>query len=77
MILTLNELAAAAMQLPAASRAELAEKLVESLDFLESDEHQSIWISEAERRIEDVRSGRVEGISGDEVMEEARRIVGR
>ena len=65
------------MQLPAASRALLAERIVESLDLTETDELQRVWAAEAIRRRDEVRSGRVQPIPGDEVLAEVRRIVGR
>ena len=77
MPLTLNQLAEEAMHLPPASRAELAEKLVESLDFAESDEIHALWAAEAVRRRDEVRSGRVTPILGEEVIAEVRRLVGR
>ena len=75
--MTVEQLAKEAMQLPAASRAELAEKLVESLEFAESDEIQKRWIEEAIRRRDEIRSGKVEPIPGNKVLEEVRRSVGR
>jgi putative addiction module component (TIGR02574 family) len=77
MPLTLDQLTEEAMHLPPKSRAELAEKLVESLDFPQSDDVQAAWAAEAIRRRDDVRSGRVTPIPGDEVIAEVRRIVGR
>lgn len=77
MPLTLEQLAEQAMHLPPASRAELAEKLVGSLDFPENDEAQTLWAAEAIRRRDEVRSGRVTPIPGAEVIAEVRRIVGR
>ena len=77
MPLTLDQLAEEAMHLPHNSRAELAEKLVESLDFPVSDELQSQWAAEAVRRRDEVRSGRVKPIPGEEVIAEMRRLVGR
>jgi putative addiction module component (TIGR02574 family) len=77
MPLTLDQLAEEAMHLPPTSRAELAEKLVESLDFPESDEFHTLWAAEAVRRRDEVRSGRVTSIPGEEVIAEVRRIVGR
>lgn len=77
MSLTLEQLASEAMQLPAASRALLAEKMVASLDLAEADEGQQLWSAEAVRRRDEVRAGRVQPIPGDEVLEEARRLVGR
>jgi putative addiction module component (TIGR02574 family) len=77
MALTLDQLANEAMQLPAESRALLAEKIVESLDLAQTEEIQRLWADEAIRRRDDVRSGRVQPIPGDEVFAEVRRIVGR
>jgi putative addiction module component (TIGR02574 family) len=77
MPLTLDQLAEEAMHLPPASRAELAEKLVESLDFSEGGEIQKLWAAEAIQRRDEVRSGRVQPIPGEQVVAEVRRIVGR
>jgi putative addiction module component (TIGR02574 family) len=77
MSLTLDQLTDEAMQLPSASRALLAERIVESLDLTETDEIQRLWAAEAIRRRDEVRSGRVQPIPGDEVLAEVRRIVGR
>jgi putative addiction module component (TIGR02574 family) len=77
MPLTLDQLAAEAMHLPPASRAELAEKLFESLDLPERDEIQTLWAGEAIRRRDEVRSGRVTPVPGEEVVAEVRRTVGR
>jgi putative addiction module component (TIGR02574 family) len=75
--LTIDQLEREAMQLPPASRARLAEKLVESLDPAEIDEIQRVWSAEAIRRRDEVRSGRVQPIAGEEVLAEVQRIVGR
>jgi len=77
MPLTLDQLADEAMQLPAESRALLAERIVESLDIAQTDEIRRLWAAEAIRRRDEVRSGRVKPIPGDEVLAEVRRIVGR
>ncbi|OLE97042.1 MAG: acyl-protein synthetase [Cyanobacteria bacterium 13_1_20CM_4_61_6] len=65
------------MRLPAASRALLADKLVESLDSAEIDEIQKLWTTEAIRRRDEVRSGEVNPVPGEEVLAEVRRMVGR
>ncbi|MBI4325381.1 MAG: addiction module protein [Chloroflexi bacterium] len=77
MSLTLDQLAAEAMHLPTASRVLLAERIVESLDLTDPDEMQRIWAAEAVRRRDEVRSGRVQPIPGEQVMAEVRQIVGR
>ena len=65
------------MQLPAGSRAQLADKLVESLQSEEPDEIQRLWSAEAIRRRDEIRSGQVKPIPGEQVLEEVRRLVGR
>jgi hypothetical protein len=72
MSLSVEQLAEEAMQLPVASRALLAEKIVESLDFDETEETRQLWAAEAIRRRDEVRSGHVQP-----VLAEVRRIVGR
>jgi len=75
--MSLDELEKEAMQLPAPSRALLADKLVESLGSAALDEIQKLWAAEAIRRRDEVHSGRVKPIPGDDVLAEVRRIVGR
>lgn len=77
MSLTLDQITEEAMKLSADSKAVLADKLVESLDLEEPDEIQRLWSAEAIRRRNEVRSGRVQPVPGDEVLEEVRRLVGR
>ena len=54
------------LSLPSASRALLAEKLVESLEFDTDPEIQAAWTSEAKRRRDEVRDGSVKVIDGNE-----------
>lgn len=77
MSLTVEQLVDEAMRLPPASRAELADKIAESLDFQQPDELQKLWSSEAISRRDDVLSGRVKPIPGEEVLAEMRRLTGR
>ncbi len=77
MPLTIDQITTEAMQLSVSSRAELAEKLVESLDFTEDDDIQRAWATEAIRRRDDVRSGRVQTIPGEQVLAEVRQMLGR
>ncbi|HEY2952773.1 MAG TPA: addiction module protein [Verrucomicrobiae bacterium] len=70
MSLTIDQLTEEAMQLPSSSRALLAERLVESLDATEMDEMQKLWATEAVRRRDEVRSGQVQAIPGEQVLAE-------
>ena len=74
---TLEHVARQALQLDPAERAELADFLLESLDSTPPDDIQKLWISEANRRLAEIRSGEVEAIPGEDVLAEARRLAGR
>lgn len=74
---TLEQLASEALQLPAGLRAELADILVGSLDLPPSDEIQADWTREALRRRDEIRSGQVQALDGEQVLAEARRLAGR
>jgi putative addiction module component (TIGR02574 family) len=77
MQLTFDQLIAQVLQLPSASRAQLADRLVESLADAPPDEITRLWTAEALRRRDEVRSGKVQPIPGDEVLAQVRRVVGR
>lgn len=74
---TLEHLAEQAMNLPAESRARLADLLVESLDADDLGHIDRLWVAEAKRRRDEVRSGRVEAIPGDEALRKVRDAVRR
>jgi putative addiction module component (TIGR02574 family) len=69
---TLEELKATVSVLPAAEKAELAYYLLRTLEA--PDEGAAAeWLALAERRMDDVRAGRVVGIPAEKVMESLRR----
>jgi len=72
MDIRVEQLATQAMALPGESRARLAELLVESLESDDIGPIERAWITEAKRRRDDVRSGRVEPIAGEEVLKNVR-----
>ena len=73
MNLTVEQIAEEALSLPSEARALLADRLVESLDPAEDGYVHQLWIAEARRRRDDVRSGRVQTIHGDEAMAQVRQ----
>ena len=77
MILTVEQIAEEALALPSEARALLADRLVESLDPAEDGYIQQLWSTEARRRRDDVRTGRVQTIPGDEALERVRRAFAR
>ncbi len=77
MPMTIEQLAEEALALPSEQRALLADRLVESLDVAEASRLDQLWASEAKRRRDEVRQGRVETIPGDEALARVRRSLGR
>lgn len=72
---SIEQLTEELLSLPSASRALLAEKLVESLEFDTDPTIQASWTSEAKRRRDEVRNGSVQPISGEEALTQVRRIL--
>ena len=63
-----KELIAEAISLPVEERALMVDSLLKSLNLPETDIDKR-WASVAERRLDDLRSGRVEAVAGEEVFE--------
>jgi putative addiction module component (TIGR02574 family) len=69
---TLEELKSTVSALPVSERAELTHYLLHTLDT--PDERAAAeWLALAERRMDDVRAGRVVGIPAEQVMQSLRR----
>jgi putative addiction module component (TIGR02574 family) len=64
---TLQELEAEALQLPVEARGQLVARLLESLEPSDA-EIQQLWIHEAERRADELRSGQVRSEPLEEVF---------
>jgi putative addiction module component (TIGR02574 family) len=67
----LDDVITAALQLGIEERAELAGRLLLSLDEPSESEIERLWLKEAERRLEEFRSGKVRGIPAEEVFRRA------
>jgi|GEM_PF-389200 len=72
---SIEQLVEEILSLPSASRALLADKLVESLEFDTDSAIQAVWVTEAKRRRDGVRDGSVQPISGEEALAQVRRLV--
>ena len=72
MTMTIDEIASQALALPGEARALLAEKIVESLD---QESIREIWLTEAKKRRDEIRNGRVKSVPGVEVMQNVRNII--
>ena len=67
-----KELIAEAISLPVEERAIVVDSILRSLNSPEDDIDRQ-WIAEAERRLEEVRIGRVKAIPGDQVFAQIRK----
>ncbi|MDJ0682057.1 MAG: addiction module protein [Xenococcaceae cyanobacterium MO_167.B52] len=72
---SIEQLTEEILSLPSASRAILADKLVESLEFDTDSTIQSIWVTEAKKRRDEVRDGSVQAIPGDQALAQVRRMI--
>ena len=72
---SIEQLTAELLSLPSASRALLADKLVESLEFDTDPTIQAIWVTEAKRRRDEIQDGFVQPISGEEALAQVRRLI--
>lgn len=77
MTTNIEQIAEQAMKLPGESRAQLADLLVESLDAEALGRIDQLWLTEAKRRRDDVRAGRVKTIPGDEARRRVRSAIKR
>lgn len=68
-----EQLAKAALALPADARAALADRLAESLDPLADEAFTAEWIAEARQRYDSVVSGRVKTIPANEALAQLRK----
>jgi putative addiction module component (TIGR02574 family) len=67
-----DDIVATAMKLPEDERARLAQELLASLDGEIDADVEALWLAEAERRLEELRSGKVRGVPSDEAFAKAR-----
>lgn len=67
-----DEILSAALSLSPGARAMLAGQLLESLDRENEKRIEAIWVKEAERRMQEIRDGKVQPIDGEQVMRDLR-----
>lgn len=75
MNIPVEKITEAVLALPSDARALLADRLVESLDPLTDPGVREAWSAEALRRLEEVRSGKVDGVPATEVSARVRKLL--
>jgi len=77
MITDFKELQNSALELDEKHRAKLAKRLINSLDAQVDDDIEQAWIDEVRRRKEEIKSGKVTPVPGNEVHKEARKLLNK
>ncbi len=77
MITDFKKIEHSALELDEKHRAELAKRLIKSLDKHVDKDIEQTWIDEVRRRKEEVKSGKVKPVPGDQVHKEARNILNK
>lgn len=70
--MTKNDIASEALKLPSKSRAQLAEKLIYSLEESSHTKNERAWARESLKRYEAMASGRVQGKPAAKVLRDIR-----
>jgi putative addiction module component (TIGR02574 family) len=72
-----EEIAADAMKLSVKNRVRLAQRLISSLDEETEADVERVWLTEAECRLQEFRTGKVQGVDGASAFKKARRALTR
>jgi len=68
----MRDLESKALKLSPRERARLAQRLISSLDPEADADAEKVWRDEAERRLDELKSGKVTGIPAEKVIRKAR-----
>jgi Putative addiction module component len=74
-MLSIEQLTQEALSLPSASRSKLAEELVQSLEFDVDPAIQTTWLNVAQQRRDEIRSGSVQTINGQDALDRVRQLL--
>jgi putative addiction module component (TIGR02574 family) len=77
MITDFKEIENSALKLDEKHRAELAKRLIESLDEQVDENIEQAWIDEVHRRKKEIKSGKVTPIPGEEVHNDVRKLLNK
>jgi len=67
-----DQVVADAMKLPVRDRVRLAQQLVSTIDEEPETNVEELWFAEAKRRLEELHTGKAQGIDADEAFRMAR-----
>ena len=72
MVKPARELESEAMKLSRRQRARLAQRLISSLDQEVDPDAERLWLTEAERRLADLKTGKIVAIPAERVLKKVR-----
>lgn len=75
--MSIDQLTQEALSLPNDLRLQLVETLLASFEDVIDDAIQSEWLSEAQRRHDEIRTGSIQPIAGDEALAQVRELLGQ
>ena len=70
-----RDLGSKALKLSRRERARLAQRLISSLDQERDPDAEKLWLQEAERRLGELKSGKVAGIPAEKAIRKARSML--
>jgi putative addiction module component (TIGR02574 family) len=73
--MTVRDLEEAVLHLPLQERANLAQKLLESLDLPSESEARQAWLREAQRRADEIDRGTVQLVSSEELEQQVQSLL--
>lgn len=76
MSMTLEQIVSESRQLPREQLVELVDRLTIELHEEPDPANDAAWAEEVRHRLDEIRSGKVQPIPGEEVMARARKLVG-
>lgn len=77
MAANLKDLEKSLLALPRPARAELASVLIESRDGVSSENYEAAWLEESLRRLEACETGKLGVVPAEQVIAEARALIGK
>jgi hypothetical protein len=74
--MTLDQIVKESRQLPREQLVELVDRLTFELHEEPDPSHDAAWAEVVQRRLDEIRTGKVKAVPGEEVMAKARKLVG-
>ncbi|NEO29622.1 MAG: addiction module protein [Symploca sp. SIO3C6] len=73
-MMSVEQITQEALSLPSNLRIQLVDKLIASLEMDVDENTHAVWLTEAKRRQDEIRSGIIQPIPGEEALAQVRQI---